>query len=230
MLYAPYAFRAAVHAVQVVERANRWCRQKGLAGRVHYLQANALACLQQLLASYPGPLALAAVQYPDPHSLSPTRAQRHVVQPGLVRSLEALMRPGAGGRVFLQSDDQPTAEHMLSTFQRHGGAAFAPAPEHSTPGAVWHSSSSSCSDGASDNAGREAGPADEGPGGSGSGLRAHTDGPGWLVANPLGVPTEREVYAASVTGGAVYRLLLQRTTAAAAPADEAQLTAAGQAG
>ena len=33
---------------------------------------------------------------------------------------------------------------------------------------------------------------------------------GWLAANPVGAPTEREVFMDSVTGGRVYRLYLER--------------------
>lgn len=33
---------------------------------------------------------------------------------------------------------------------------------------------------------------------------------GWLLHNPVGAPTEREVYAAQVTKAPVYRMLLQR--------------------
>mmetsp|Transcript_19611 Transcript_19611/g.58151 ORF Transcript_19611/g.58151 Transcript_19611/m.58151 type:complete len:233 (-) Transcript_19611:539-1237(-) len=33
---------------------------------------------------------------------------------------------------------------------------------------------------------------------------------GWLASNPVGVPTEREVFMDQVTGGRIYRVLLQR--------------------
>lgn len=42
------------------------------------------------------------------------------------------------------------------------------------------------------------------------GLRLTWHRRGWLRDNPLGTPTEREVYVASVVGGAVYRTLLVR--------------------
>ena len=38
---------------------------------------------------------------------------------------------------------------------------------------------------------------------------------GWLVENPVGIPTEREVYAEQVTQGSVFRVLLQRTAGSA---------------
>lgn len=33
---------------------------------------------------------------------------------------------------------------------------------------------------------------------------------GWLLHNPVGAPTEREVYVEKVTRGSVYRVLLAR--------------------
>jgi hypothetical protein len=33
---------------------------------------------------------------------------------------------------------------------------------------------------------------------------------GWLIVNPVGAPTEREVFLGLVTGEAVYRMLLER--------------------
>ena len=51
--------------------------------------------LQGLLRSYPGPISLVAVQFPDPHTTQHT--ERHVVQPALVRGLIDVMVPGGEG-------------------------------------------------------------------------------------------------------------------------------------
>jgi hypothetical protein len=45
-----------------VRRANEWAALLGVGGRVRYEVANATVSLAGLLASYPGPLALVAIQ------------------------------------------------------------------------------------------------------------------------------------------------------------------------
>ncbi|KAG1666951.1 hypothetical protein FOA52_004234 [Chlamydomonas sp. UWO 241] len=118
----------------LMDRANQWASERGLAPILHYRTANAAISLPSLLATYPGQVALVCVQYPDPA----LRSQRHVVHADFVADLAALLRPGA--QVLLQSELHATASHMRDTFEEHGGGAFRLADEHSQTGATFRRS------------------------------------------------------------------------------------------
>ena len=76
----------------MVNRAMHWASNRPhLKPHLHYLVANASSSISQLLGSYPGPIALACVQYPDPHE----RVDRHVVNKGFVSDLASLLQPGS---------------------------------------------------------------------------------------------------------------------------------------
>jgi tRNA (guanine-N7-)-methyltransferase len=98
------------------------------------------------------------------------------VQPALAAAVAALLRPG--GRLLLQSDVLEVAEDMRERFEEAAGGLLAPAPEHAAPGGVFHA--------ASPPEGAEEGAEPAAPIGWAA--------VGWLVENPLGVPTEREVH------------------------------------
>jgi hypothetical protein len=79
---------------QLLDRANGWAAARGLSGHVRYLQANAVVSTEALLASYPGPVELLSIQYPDPQQ----RRQRHMVGRHLVETLARVLQPGGEQR------------------------------------------------------------------------------------------------------------------------------------
>ena len=100
-------------------------------------------------------------------------SRRCVVQAGLVRALEARVAPN--GVVLLQSEDADTMAHMLALF-----AAAAPGLQLLAP--VAAAEVAATPDGRSTEAGSDPSDPDVGA---------------WwwqLPTNPLGVPSEREVY------------------------------------
>ncbi|GLC40732.1 hypothetical protein PLESTB_000028300 [Pleodorina starrii] len=242
----------------LLDRANGWAAARSLSGHVHYLQANAVVSAGALLGSYPGPVELVSIQYPDPQQ----RRQRHIVGRELVEALAAVLQPGA--RVYLASDFEDTAAFMRNAFERHGSGAFRVDDVHanqpvfpctpaaavaaaavatsggrkSSPEAIGSTSEAEETRPSSSEAGgavRPTSSASSLPGGvettSGSGqpegasergasagvvdeddllwFQGSWERAGWLVENPVGAPTEREVYQMA-TKGPVYRALLVR--------------------
>ena len=68
---------------------------------MRFLLANATLFLDQILDSYPAPIDLITIQYPDPQFKRRHR-KRRIVQPSLVDAAARRLAPG--GRVLLQSD------------------------------------------------------------------------------------------------------------------------------
>lgn len=64
----------------LVERANSWAARLGASRHVAFMYANASLWLGQLLHSYPGPLDLVCIQYPDPH-FKRKHHKRRIFQP-----------------------------------------------------------------------------------------------------------------------------------------------------
>lgn len=111
------------------------------------------------------------------------------MQPALAAAVAALLRPG--GRLLLQSDVLEVAEDMRARFEDAAGGLLEPAPEHAAPGGVFHAAS----------------PPEEGAEAAAAAAPGGWAAAGWLVDNPLGVPTEREVHVLA-QGLPVYRILL----------------------
>ena len=130
----------------------------------------------------------------------------------------------------MQSDVLECAEDMRDKFEAAGGAAFQLAHPHGQPGSIFQASSSSSSNRSSSSSSGHASGSSEissavpastsgsgGPAGAGS---ASAEGEeafasawavgGWLVENPVGVPTEREVHTLQ-QGLPVFRVLVERT-------------------
>ena len=137
--------------------------------------------------------------FTDPHFKS-KHHKRRVVQPSLVTALAALLAPGA--RVYFQSDVLEVSVAMRDQFERHGSSAFQPSSSEHSEGAVF----------------REEMPhtdvAEERPASDGSQCeevtwRSSWAEAGWLIDNPLGVPTEREMMGKE-QGLPVYRMMLER--------------------
>lgn len=166
-----------------IDRANRWANQLGYHRRVRFVRANATVSLTSMLSTYPGPIELITIQFPDPHFKNKHK-KRRVVQRQLVTAIRDLLQPGA--QVFLQSDVEEVAKDMRNQFELEAGGHFALAGQHSISDAVFHSSSTSSD-------------APE--------LRRLSTG--WLRSNPLPVPTERELHVLA-QGLPVYRVLLEK--------------------
>eukprot|EP00884_Botryococcus_braunii_P022195 jgi/Botrbrau1/865/Bobra.0352s0055.2 len=106
---------------KLVDRGNEWARLAGLSGRVRFETANATVSLASLLSTYPGPLTLLTIQFPDPH-FKARHKKRRVVQRHLVETTARLLVPG--GRVFLQSDVEEAAAAMRDEFELWGRTHF----------------------------------------------------------------------------------------------------------
>lgn len=171
-----------------INRANTWAKHLQMDRRVKFVKANATVSFQHMLSSYPGPIELVTVQFPDPHFKKRHR-KRRIIQPRLVTAIKELLSPGA--RVLIQSDVLEVAEDMREQFER-GGDAFRLAPQHSKKDCVFYASTSDTIDVEGEDKWESIWAAG-----------------GWLLDNPLPVPTEREIH---VTGQGlpVYRLLLLR--------------------
>merc|ERR1712203_808562 len=120
-----------------------------------------------------------------------------------------------GGRVFLQGDVPEAVRWMRDMFERHSSDFFTLAPEcfESSDRDEWETPSHTCDEPTGNDEGEEQEEElDEPSAESGhNGLRWSADAAaGWLPCNPLGVPTEREVYVSKVHAP-VYRLMLLRT-------------------
>ncbi|GIM08326.1 hypothetical protein Vretimale_12366, partial [Volvox reticuliferus] len=229
----------------LLDRANGWAAARSLSDSVHYLQANAVASASVLFGSYPGPIELVSIQYPDPQQ----RRQRHVVGRELVEALASVLKPGA--RVYLASDFEDTATYMRNAFELYGAGRFCVDDIHATQlvfpckplttlvktrepssvGTLFMREKTRTRDGVRqqgpvsvatagpNEATSEGEPGDPGQEGRGASsvdedellwFQGSWQQAGWLGENPIGVPTEREVYVEKATMGRVYRILLVR--------------------
>ena len=188
----------------IIKRANEWAMHLGLDARVRFVRSNATVSISSLLSTYPGPVELVTIQFPDPHFKKKHR-KRRIVQEGLVRDLMGVVARGGGGRVLLQSDVLEVAMDMRDKFEVFGEGGWrvcGGAGGHD--GAVFFEEA------------EEAEEAEEEGAADGEGEKGAPGAPltfkekGWLVNNPLPVRTERECLVME-QGGSVYRVLLERT-------------------
>lgn len=111
---------------KLVERANAWAKQLGIDRRARFLDGNATVSLPAgLLREYPGPLALACVQYPDPHFKERHRKRRVVQAPFAVALAEALAPKSSSG-----------AKKKEGEHEGEGGAEAARGPRRGVLAAV----------------------------------------------------------------------------------------------
>jgi len=217
---------------KLVQRAEEWSKRLELKN-CRFIFTNATVSWKSLLASYPGPIELVSMQFPDPHFKKKHFKRRHV-QPQLVKEIAETMP--SGSQVFLQGDVPEVVRWMRDMFERHGDGKFTLAPDCVGKEGLfrtdWESpmSEKELTD--------EAGKADDGDDEDDAGedkpdkpakrkriareiaaepLQKATDplkwsgdeNAGWMPENPLGVPTEREVYVKQ-TNAPVYRVMLLR--------------------
>mmetsp|Transcript_15948 Transcript_15948/g.44534 ORF Transcript_15948/g.44534 Transcript_15948/m.44534 type:complete len:336 (-) Transcript_15948:24-1031(-) len=173
----------------IVRRANLWAKELGQSSSVYFTNANGTVSVDSILSSYPGELQLVTIQFPDPH-FKKRHHKRRIVQPRLVDAIAKNLSPG--GKVFLQSDVEEVAAAMRANFEKHGAGRFEVAAEH------LEGQTFSCSL-----------PPETNEDVQQDTWTSQWVSHGWMAENPLGVPTEREVYTQE-SGLPVYRVLLVR--------------------
>merc|ERR1712232_1336317 len=207
---------------KLVDRAQAWSDRLKLTN-CRFIFTNATVSFKSLLQSYPGPVELVSMQFPDPYFKKKHFKRRHV-QPQLVREMADVM--SVGSRVFLQGDIPEAVRWMRDMCERHCDGRFRLAPEClGTPGLIrdeWETplDTDDAANTPHDDAVEDR---DEPTQQDKANVSAHkveplqsTSNPlawsadpsaGFLCENPLGVPTEREVYVAKAKAP-VYRVML----------------------
>lgn len=223
---------------KLVQRAQTWADRLGLKN-CRFIFTNATVSWKSLLQSYPGPVELVSMQFPDPHFKKRHYKRRHV-QPQLVKEIAESLALGA--RVFLQGDVPEAVRWMRDMFELHGGGRFSIAPEcRNQPGLFhdeWetpldHEDATDIEEPVMEDA---EGPLITLPRARTSSVdslcealscyamrsvtkKTQSSNPllwssdaslGWLPSNPLHVSTEREVYVSKVQAP-VYRVMLMRS-------------------
>lgn len=175
----------------IIKRANEWAKHLGLDQRVHFVRSNATVSIATLLETYPGPVELVTIQYPDPHFKKKHR-KRRIVQESLVTSITDILAPK--GRVLLQSDVLNVAVDMRDKFEHGCHGILEPSSRHAHDAIFFEEEQQQ----------------EEGDNESDVGLHdceLTWKNHGWLKNNPLPVRTERECHVME-QGGSVYRMLL----------------------
>lgn len=211
---------------KLVERAQGW-RSRLKLTNCWFVHTNATVSWRSLLESYPGPIALVSMQFPDPYFKTRHHKRRHV-QPQLVKEMAQTLAPGA--RVFLQGDVPEAVRWMRDMMEQHGDDRFAIAPEcQGQVGLIrdeWETTLGTDTIAVQEESIAQGKPTlgtqDETSEFSMVGTQDDTSElhygnthltwsadafAGWLPSNPLGVPTEREVYVSQINAP-VYRVML----------------------
>jgi len=205
---------------QLVDRANKWSELIGLGPRVRFLFTNATISMKTIFESYPGPIELVSVQFPDPHFKKKHR-KRRTVQANTARDIVSLLAPG--GRVFLQSDVEEIAIDMRDQFESLSDGRLELGPEHASSktfpanqAAYYEEKRVEVLREEMERTAPKKKQKTDKPPQPGPSLvpepTFHSEwaGSGWLLENPLGVPTEREVYTnqTGAFGGVAHRVIL----------------------
>lgn len=180
----------------IIKRANEWAMHLDLNSRVHFEKSNATVSIESMMSTYPGPVELVTIQFPDPH-FKKKHQKRRIVQEGLVRDLAGVVC--VGGRVLLQSDVLGVAEDMRDKFERYGDGKWVVGRAHDDAQGVFFEESEEASEEANGEANGEA---------ADSAVLEFKD-KGWLMESILPVRTERECLVME-QGGSVYRVVLER--------------------
>eukprot|EP00927_Polykrikos_kofoidii_P058545 TRINITY_DN53115_c0_g1_i1.p1 TRINITY_DN53115_c0_g1~~TRINITY_DN53115_c0_g1_i1.p1 ORF type:complete len:439 (+),score=63.88 TRINITY_DN53115_c0_g1_i1:32-1318(+) len=229
---SPSSARANVLGLEIreklVDRAQAWTERLGLTN-CRFLFTNVTVSWKSLLHTYPGPIELVSMQFPDPYFKKKHFKRRHV-QPRLVKEIAETLMPN--GRIFLQGDVPEAVRWMRDMFERHGDGRFSLAAEcrgapnlmraeWETPLTVEDGSLSEREEEEevqpTETEAKMAEPRKRKRGQQAPCLQetrcplAWSGDPsaGWLPENPLRVSTEREVYVAQAKAP-VYRVMLVR--------------------
>ncbi|KAK6919828.1 tRNA (guanine-N-7) methyltransferase, Trmb type [Dillenia turbinata] len=146
---------------KLVKRAKLWVKELAL-DNIHFMFANATICFNQLISTYPGPLASVSVLCPDPY-FKRRHHKRRVLQRPLVDSILHNLTPR--GEVLIQSDVLEVAKDMREQFDAE--ADMLQHVDAVDPSVLC-------------------------------------DKDGWLLHNPMGIRTEREIHA-EFEGARIYR-------------------------
>ena len=176
----------------IIKRANEWSKHLGLNKRVHFVRSNATVSVATMLETYPGPIELVTIQFPDPHFKKKHR-KRRIVQESLVRDIVRIIAPQ--GRILLQSDVLNVAVDMRDKFERACEGKLTLSHHHES--AVFYQEEEEEEE--EKNMQQEQQQQHSWTGTWKQG--------GWLKQNPLPVPTERECLIKE-QGGVVYRVML----------------------
>lgn len=174
----------------IIHRANEWAKHLNLDRRVHFVRSNATVSVATMLETYPGPIELVTIQFPDPHFKKRHR-KRRVVQESLVRSVCQILAPD--GCLLLQSDVLDVALDMRRKFEAGHGDTLRLSDLHFDGNNVFFEELSALDEDAEQ---------DE--------VSEWKNG-GWLKENPLPVPTERECLVTE-QGGKIFRIQCQKRT------------------
>lgn len=170
----------------IIHRANEWAKHLDLDKRVYFVRSNATVSVATMLETYPGPIELVTIQFPDPHFKKRHR-KRRIVQESLVTSVCEILAPS--GCLLLQSDVLGVAIDMRKKFESGHGGTLRLSDLHDDDANVFFEEPSMSDDDDDED--------------------SEWKKRGWLKENPLPVPTERECLV-SEQGGQVYRVYLTR--------------------
>jgi tRNA (guanine-N7-)-methyltransferase len=223
----------------LVERANRWVEMLDLQGDVAFCFANATTALPGgFLDGYPGPLAACLVQFPDPH-FKRKHHKRRVLQPALAKFLTDRIAPGgcvflqsdiyAAAAAMRDAMEEWAGKEAFELAPQHfagEGATFEdvgpPADQVRNEQQKQGKKKQQKTEGGEEEGGKAAAEAGEGKDDDDDNddddqaaatadtfVSEWSKQGGWLTANPIGVPTEREHYV-TAGGGSVFRVMLRR--------------------
>ncbi|WRX23376.1 tRNA (guanine-N-7) methyltransferase [Theobroma cacao] len=177
---------------RLVKRAGFWVKELALSN-IHFIFANASISFKHLVSTYPGPLMLVSILCPDPH-FKKRHHKRRVVQKPLVDSILTSLMPG-GKRYICMYPHNPRrkatvlgngAVSCTSVFVQSDVLEVAVDMRKQfdlEPGALQHVDTVDPS--------------------------VLCDDEGWLMNNPMGIRTEREIHA-EFEGAKIYRRLYQK--------------------
>eukprot|EP01024_Parvocaulis_polyphysoides_P022929 TRINITY_DN2121_c0_g5_i1.p1 TRINITY_DN2121_c0_g5~~TRINITY_DN2121_c0_g5_i1.p1 ORF type:complete len:335 (-),score=35.98 TRINITY_DN2121_c0_g5_i1:204-1058(-) len=174
----------------VVDRANKWAALVGAQGKVWFELVNATKSLKDIVKDYPGKISTISIQFPDPH-VKRRHHKRRIVQPELTYQIAEILPEN--GSLFLQTDVLEVAIDMRDQFEEHVGHLFQHSKLHFSSQNQQQQKQQlnniNCDENVQQNlCWKEL---------------------SWLDVNPIGVPTEREVYVLD-NGEPVYRIMLDR--------------------
>ncbi|KAG2451290.1 hypothetical protein HYH02_003896 [Chlamydomonas schloesseri] len=224
----------------LLDRANGWAAARGLSGNVSYVQANVVVSAAAILGSYPGRrVRLVSIQYPDPQQRRRRHvvgrqlvaALAEVLPPGCQVYLNSDFEDTA---TYMRNCFECFgSQHFEIDAAAHAPGATFPCSAMLQPvrpdlvgrprAARANAATSRPESGSVSGSESEGGSVSDG---SGSGSeeaeivdeeevdmlqwRGRWREAGWLLRNPVGAPTEREVYVELATKQQVYRVMLVR--------------------
>ncbi|PWA42220.1 phosphoglycerate kinase [Artemisia annua] len=105
---------------KLVKRCLEAVHQSGLKNG-YFIETNATSTFRSIVSGYPGKLAFASIQCPNPDFNKPEHRWK-MVQRSLIEAIEDLL--SSDGKVFLQSDIEAVALRMKQQFLKYGNGKF----------------------------------------------------------------------------------------------------------